>query len=402
LPLTDLAIRNAKPRERPFKVADSGGLFLYVTPSGGKLWRLKYRYGGKEKLLSFGPYPRCSLADARAASEQAKKQLLHGTDPAEIRRSERLRAAISAAETFGLIADEFLAKLEREKRAAHTLRKARWLLKDLAAPLHNRPVRQITSAEVLAVLRKVEAKGTYESAHRCRSTMSRVFRYAIASARLDHDPTAALRGALTSPPVTHHSAITDPAKVGELMRAIVGLDGSLVVRSALQLMALCFPRPGELRQAEWAEVDLEKRVWSIPASRAKMRRPHHIPLSNQAIKVLERLQPATGGGSFIFPGVRSPKRPLSENTLNAALRRLGYSSDEMTSHGFRTMASTLLNESGLWHPDAIERALAHQDSNAVRRAYARGEYWEERVRMSQWWADRLEELKAASGGRSPA
>jgi integrase len=399
MPLTDLAVRQAKARKTPYKLSDGGGLFLQVTTSGGKLWRLKYRFVGKEKLLSFGPYPTVSLADAREAREAAKKALINGVDPSEQRRSDKRTAEAVVAQTFGLVADEFIAKAEAQGRAGPTVAKSRWILKRLAAPLKNRPISLIKPAEILDVLRRIEAKGNHETARRCRATISRVFRYAISTGRAESDPAAALVGALVAPRVKHHAAITKPAKVGELLRAIDGLEGGLVVKCALQLMALCFPRPGELRQAEWTEIDLDQAIWVIPAERAKMRRAHKIPLAPQSVAILRRLKEITGRGRLAFPGVRTPSRPLSENTLNVALRRLGYSTEEMTSHGFRTTASTLLNESGLWHADAIERALAHQDADSVRRAYARGEYWDERVRMAEWWADHLDALKMGREAR---
>ncbi|HEX8233366.1 MAG TPA: integrase arm-type DNA-binding domain-containing protein [Caulobacteraceae bacterium] len=393
MPLSDLAIRNAKPRPAPYKLSDSGGLFVQITPSGGKLWRLKYRFQGKEKLLSFGPYPSVSLADARDRREHARKLLQLGKDPGVERKERESHARREASETFRVLAEEFIAREEQKARAPHTITKLRWVLLELARPLHPRPIRQITPQHALEVLKVIEARGLRESARRCRSSMSRVFRYAIMTGRASADPTYALQGALLAPAVTHHAAIIDPRGVGELMRAINALEGSFVVRNALQLMALCYPRPGELRQAEWPEFDLQKRIWTIPAERMKMRRPHVNPLSRQATEVLERVRQVTGKGRLVFPGARTASRPLSENTLNAALRRLGYTTEQMSSHGFRTTASTLMNESGLWNPDAIERSLAHVDGNAVRQAYARGAYWEERVCMAQWWADYLDQLR---------
>jgi integrase len=400
LPITDVALRNARPRNRPYKLADGGGLYLQVTTAGGKYWRLKYRFLGTEKLLSFGSYPVVSLAEARELRDNAKKLLIADVDPSEAKKAGKREAKIAAAQTFGVVAKEYLAQQELEARTASTMTKNRWLLEDLAAPLSNRPIAQITSPEVLDVLRRIEAKGTHESAQRLRSAMARVFRFGIATGRATIDPTAALIGALVTHRVRHHPAITDSVAVGQLLRAIDGIDGSRVVRAALQIIALCFPRPGELRHAEWSEIDLDKAIWSVPAERTKMRRAHVIALAPQAVIILRDLRIISGRSRLVFPGVRSNSRPLSENTLNAALRRLGYGVDEMTSHGFRTIASTLLNESGEWSPDAIERALAHQDANAVRRAYARGEYWEERVRMAAWWGDHLDKLKSA--GPAPA
>ena len=391
--ITDVALRNARPRNRPYKLADGGGLYLQVTTAGGKYWRLKYRFLGTEKLLSFGAYPVVSLAEAREFRDNAKKLLTADIDPSEAKKARKREAKIAAAQTFGVVAQEYLTQQELEARTASTMTKNRWLLEDLASPLNSRPIAQITPPEVLDVLRRIEAKGTHESAQRLRSAMGRVFRFGIATGRATSDPTAALAGALVTHRVRHHPAITDPIAVGQLLRAIDGIDGSRVVSAALQIMALCFPRPGELRHAEWSEIDLNKAIWSIPAERTKMRRAHVIALAPQAVTILRDLRVITDRGRLVFPGVRSNSRPLSENTLNAALRRLGYGIDEMTAHGFRTIASTLLNESGEWSPDAIERALAHQDANAIRRAYSRGEYWDERVRMAMWWGDYLDGLR---------
>lgn len=394
MPLTDVALRNAKPRSAAYKLSDSGGLFVQVTPSGSKLWRLKYRFLGKEKLLSLGPYPAVSLAAARERREQAKKLLRDSIDPSAKRQDDRALLAEQAKETFSTLCEEFLSREAQKGKAAHTVAKLRWLLTDLAAPLRDRPIRQITAGDALTVLKRLEARGLHESARRCRATMSRVFRYAIATGRMDSDPTYALKGDVLLPPrVKHHAAITEPKAVGQLLRDIDGLEGSFVVRQALKLLALCYPRPGELRHAEWIDVDLNKAVWTIPAERTKMRREHVIPLATQAVALLREVHEVTGDGKLVFPGILTAARPLSENTLNVALRRLGYTGEQMTTHGFRTTASTLLNESGLWHPDAIERSLAHVDKNTVRKAYARGAFWDERVKMAQWWGDHLDGLR---------
>jgi integrase len=402
MPLTELAIKAAKPRDVPYKLTDGQRLYLLVNPGGSKLWRLGYRFGEKEKLLALGAYPEVSLAEAREKCLAARKQLRDGIDPSEARRQAKLTSIQAQANTFGLIAAEYLAKLEADGRAKPTLTKGRWLLEDLASPLKDRPVRDITAAEVLQVLRRVEAKGRYETATRLRSAIGNVFRYAVATTRADADPTWALRGALKTPKVKHRAAVTEPEGAGQLMRALDGLEGSIVTRTALKIMALCFPRPGELRHAEWTDIDLDKATWTIPAERTKMRRQHVIPLAPQAVAELRALHQATGHRRLVFPGVRNANLPMSENTLNAALRRLGYTVDEMTSHGFRAMASTLLYESRLWSGEIIERALAHQDGNEVRRAYARVDYWDERVRMATWWADYLDELKAKPARQNAA
>ena len=395
VPLTDVTVRTAKPADKAYKLSDGGGLYLFVTKSGGKLWRLKYRHHGKERLVSYGAYPAVSLADARALRDESRKVLSAGEDASTAKKEKRRLEKLAANQTFGLVAKEYLAKQKAEGHAISTTVKNTWLLEDLAAPLAGRPIAQIRPPEVLELLRQIEARGTYESALRLRSAIGRVMRYAVATGRADDDPTAALKGALQAVQVRHRAAITKSGEVGQLMRAIDGLEGTAVVKAALKIMALCFPRPGELRYAQWSEIDLNEAIWAIPEERTKMRRAHSIALAPQAVEVFRDLQKITGNRALAFPGVRNPKVPLSENTLNAALRRLGYTADEMTAHGFRTIASTLLNESGLWNPDAIERALAHQDANAVRRAYARGEYWEERVRMAAWWADHLDALRCA-------
>jgi len=393
MPLSDTACRNAKPGPKPLKLADGGGLYLYVAPTGGKLWRCDYRHLGKRRTASFGAYPIVGLADARKRRDALKRQLADGLDPAAAKRVEAVASRLSAGNTFDLIADELMAKHKREGRAERTVSKVQWLLDTASPALGRRPIADITAAEVLEVLRGVERRGRLETAKRLRATIGSVFRYAIATARASSDPTFALKGALTTPTVTPRAAVTNPLALGGLLRAIDGYDGQPTTHAALKLMALLFPRPGELRAAEWVEFDLDKAVWTIPAERAKMRRQHRSPLSRQAVEILMGLQEITGKGRLAFPSVRTVLRPISENTLNAALRRLGYSKDEATAHGFRATASTLLNESGMWNPDAIERQLAHVEANDVRRAYARGEHWDERVRMMQWWADRLDGLR---------
>lgn len=395
--LTDTTIRNAKAGASVLKISDGGGLQLWITPQGSKLWHLAYRHEGKQKKLALGGYPAITLQAARIERDRAKALLASGTDPGQQKRHDKLVKANSDANTFEHIAAELLAKKQREGKASATMGKRGWLYAMANADLAKRPITDITAPEVLAVLRKVEAKGLNETAHRLRSAIGEVFRYAIATARATNDPTFALRGALTAPTVKHRAAITDAKGMGGLMRAIETCDGQPTTKSALKLMAMLFPRPGELRMATWGEFDLGTALWTIPASRTKMRKEHRVPLPRQALAVLEALKPFTGQdgakGALVFPGLRSAKRPISENTLNAALRRMGYGQEEMTAHGFRAAASTLLNESGKFSPDAIERALAHQDADAVRRAYARGEHWQERVAMNQWWADHLDALR---------
>jgi integrase len=339
---------------------------------------------------------------ARERSSETKKLLASGRDPAVQAKLAKITRAITAANTFNIVADEFLAKYAREGRAEATLSKARWLIDFARGGIGPRPISEIKAMEVLEVLRKVEHRGRLDTARRLRSTIGCIFRYAIATGRAEQDPTYALRGALTVPQTKSRAAITAPDGLGGLLRAIDGYDGQPTTKGALQLLPILFPRPGELRFAEWHEFDLAKAIWTIPATHTKMRRAHRVPLPKQALTILHALHRITGQGRLVFHSVRTVRDPISENTLNAALRRLGYSQHEMTAHGFRATASTLLNESGLWSPDAIERQLAHLDHNEIRRAYARGEYWDERVRMAAWWGDYLEELKLVSPQKARA
>lgn len=391
--LTDTAIKAAKHGAKPIKLFDERGLFLLLQPSGGKLWRLKYRVLGKEKKLSLGIYPDVSLKEARKRRNEARSLLANGADPASVKREQAKSAKRSAANTFKAIADEFIEKSVKEGRAAVTIKKTRWLLSLMEADLGNRPIIEITPADLLETLQKVEAKGHLETARRMRSFAGRVFRYAVATSRATSDPSSLLRGALVAPKVTHHSAILEPKAVGELLRAIDGYQGQPLTCLALKLTPHVFVRPGELRRAEWQEFDLEKAVWTIPAEKMKMRDPHVVPLSLQVLELLEATKAISAGQQYVFSSLYPGKRPMSENTINASLRRLGYSGKEMTAHGFRSMASTLLNESGKWSADAIERALAHKDGNATRGAYHRGKHWDERVQMAQWWSDHLDSLR---------
>lgn len=391
--LSAVAIKAAKGREKPYKLTDGDGLFLYVTPKGGRYWRMNYRYLGKQKTLAFGVWPDTGLADAREQRDAARKLLARGEDPAERIKLDRIAATVAASHSFKAIADEWLIKVEREGRSAVTMKKLRWLLAFINASIGKRPIASISAQELLAMLRKMEGKGRYETAKRLRSTCSQIFRYAIATARAERDVAADLRGALIAPKPVHRAAITSPLAAGALLRAIESFEGHPNTQAALRLLPHIFVRPGELRFAEWSDVDLEKAIWTIPPHKTKMRRVHSIPLSKQAIAIICSIEHDAEYSPFLFPSMRSVTRPMSENTINAALRRMGYAQDEMTGHGFRAMAATLLNEMGLWHPDAIERQLAHCDNNAVRRAYTRGEYWDERIRMMQHWSDHLDFLR---------
>lgn len=393
--LTDTTIKNAKPKPTQYKLYDEKGLFVIVRPTGGRLWRLKYRYQGKEQQLSLGTYPEVSLKEARQRRDEAREMLAGGKDPSAEKKRTRLVEALGAGNTFKAVAEEYIDKQGREGRAEATLVKARWHL-SLLKLLHTRPIADIEPVELLAELRKVESKGHLEAARQVRAFASRVFCYGVATTRCKHDVAAPLVKALTTPTVTHRAAILDPVKVGGLLRSIDAFDGQITTKLALRLAPHVFVRPGELRHAEWSEIDFENAKWIIPGAKTKMRRDHHVPLSPQSLAILEEARLLTGPTGLIFPGLRSSKRPMSENTLNAALRRMGYSKDEMTAHGFRAMASTLLNESGKWRPDVIERALAHVEPGKIRRAYNHAEYWDERVAMALWWSDYLDTLRTGA------
>lgn len=394
--LTDTIIRSAKPGAKPKKFGDEKGLFLLIQPSGGKLWRLKFYFHGRDYKLSLGSYPDVSLKEARKRRDEARTLLSEGIDPRAHKKASGEAAKLRAATTFNLVAEEYLEKASREGREAVTIKKSRWLVSLMSTDIGERPIAEITPAELLASLRKIEAKGNLETARRMRSLAGRVFRYAVATSRATSDPATLLRGALTAPVVTHHSAILKPQKVGELLRAIDGYDGQPLTQLALKLTPHLFVRPGELRRAEWPEFDLDAAIWTIPGEKMKMRNPHKVPLSRQSLELLRSAHALSSGQKYVFSSLYPGNRPMSENTVNAALRRLGYSGAEMTAHGFRALASTLLNESGKWNPDAIERALAHKDTNAVRGTYHRGAHWKERVEMAQWWSDYLDTLKAGA------
>jgi len=368
MPLTAMAVNAAKGRDKPYKISDSFGLYLHVSPSGSRLWRMNYRFDGKQRTLSFGPYPFVTLAAARLRRDEARELLTRRIDPMNHRREAERESRVKQEQTFGIICDEWLGRLELQGRSRRTIEKMTWLLGIAPQKLRDRPITEITAPDLLEVLRKVEAKGHYETAIRLRGTYGSIFRYAIATGRAQRDVAFDLRGALITPKVQHRAAILDPQELGGLLRAIEGHDGQRAVRIALRLAPHLFVRPGELRSAEWKEFDFEKAIWTIPPEKMKMRRRHRVPLSEQVVGMLAELHPISGSGQYLFPSLRTETRPISENTLNAALRRLGYDKTEVTAHGFRATASTLLNESGKWHPDAIERQLGHVENNDVRRA----------------------------------
>lgn len=391
--LTATGVRNAKAAAKVQRLFDGGGLYLEITPADGRYWRLKYRHAGKEKRLALGVYPEVSLADARKLREQARAAMRDGRDPSAERRTERREAKLSADTTFEGIAREWLASQARKLSPVTYVKAVRTLEANAFPWIGARPIAELDPPEVLAVLKRIEARSAHETAHRVKARMGQVFRYAIAHGNATRDPTADLRGALAPIVSKSHAAVTDPAQVAELLRALDDYAGQFATRCALRLAPLLFARPGELRHAEWAELDLDAAEWRIPAHKMKMRDPHLVPLSSQAVAILRELHALTGHGRYVFPGIRTATEPMSENTVNAALRRLGFDKDTMTGHGFRAMASTRLNEMG-WPPDVIERQLAHAERNKVRAAYNRAQYMAERRKMMQAWADYLDSLRS--------
>jgi integrase len=392
--LTSTKIRAAKPHEKPYKLSDSGGLYLLVNPNNSLWWRLKYRFEGREKSLSLGVYPHVSLQQARSQRDEAKKSVANGVDPSAKRQAEKS----ATANTFEAVAREWLA-LQEKKLAPATFAKAIWTFETLAFPyIGSRPIAKLGAMDVLKVLKRIEGRGIHETAHRTRQRCAQVFRYAVQSGRAERDPTVDLKGALAPVKSEHHAAITEPVRIGELLRAIDGYTGHVITAYALKLAPLLFVRPGEFRHAEWSEFDLDGHEphWRIPAEKMKMGEQHVVPLSKQALVLLLELHLLTGSGQYVFPSLRGGSRCMSENTLNAALRRLGYTSDEMTGHGFRSLASTNLNEQG-YHPDLIELQLAHAERNKVRAAYNQAQRLTERRKMMQSWADYLDGLR--SGGK---
>lgn len=402
--LTDTQIRLAKPRDRAYKIFDADGLYLQVSPQGGKWWRFKYRWDGKEKLLSLGTYPEITLAVARDRRDAARKQLAHGTDPSEARKSAKQAAA--AADNFEAVAREWHARARQAWTEEYAERVLRLLEADIFPWLGARQVAELKSADVLEPVRLIEQRGAQETAHRALQICGGVFRYAIATGRAESDVTAPLRGggrsgsgALAPVAAVHLAAITDPAGVARLMRAIAGYRGSPITRCALRLSPLVFVRPGELRHAEWAEIDLDAAEWNIPAGKMKMRVAHLVPLSAAAVAILREIEPLTGAAKYVFPGVRDRERPMSENTIAAALRGMGFRQDEMSAHGFRAMARTILDEVLGFRPDLIEHQLAHAVRDPLGRAYNRTAHLEGRRAMMETWSRYLELL--ASPGVTP-
>ncbi|NBX85928.1 MAG: DUF4102 domain-containing protein [Proteobacteria bacterium] len=392
--LTVTEIKNVKPSTKPKKLYDANGLYLEVAPSGGKWWRFKYMYVGKERRISLGTYPDISLADARERRNAARKLVANGIDPSEAKKAEKVAQA--GTDSFEAVAREWHAKNLHTWADKHGVAILARLQQNIFPWLGKKPINQISAPNLLTVLRRMEDRGALETAHRIRATCGQIFRYGIATGRCERDPAQDLRGAIAPPEKTHFATITDPQKIGGLLRAIEVYEGSHIVRCALKLAPMLFVRPGELRHAEWSEIDVEKAEWRIPAQKMKMRVQHIVPLCTQALAVLEELRGLTGHGAaakYLFPSIRTLSRPMSDNTLLAALRRMNYPKDMLVTHGFRAMASTLLNEQG-WNRDAIERQLAHGEKNKIRAAYNHAEYLPERRRMMQAWGDYLDELKS--------
>lgn len=393
MPLNEMKIRNAKPREKFYKLTDGDGLYLHVTEKGSKLWRFRYRFDHKEKLLALGTYPEISLYDARQRRDEARRQVAHGIDPGAVRKAQK-QTRTEETETFEVIAREWYEEFKQTWSSGHAVTIMSRLERDLFPWIGKRPINQIKAPELLAVLRRVESRGALESAHRIRTIAGQVFRYAVATGRAERDPAADLKGALPQPRERHHAALTEPKEVAPLLRALDGYQGHFVVKCALRLAPMFFTRPGELRHAEWSEIDLDEAAWNIPAHKMKMKQAHIVPLCRQAVEILTELKEFTGASRYVFPSGRSFARPMSNNAVNAALRRMGYDGETMTGHGFRAMARTILDEVLHVRPDYIEHQLAHAVRDPNGRAYNRTAHLEERRKMMQTWADYLDGLKA--------
>ncbi|RYE02125.1 MAG: DUF4102 domain-containing protein [Sphingobacteriales bacterium] len=392
---------NAKPSDKPQKLFDGGGLYLLVQPTGGRLWRLKYRFGGKEKLVSLGTYPDTSLKEARERRDKARQELAQGIDPSSKRKAEKSSKAELAANSFEAVAREWHLTIHTAKVSeGHAARTLVRLEQDVFPWIGPDPIATVRAPKLLETLRRIEARGAIETAHRALQACGQVFRYAVATGRAERNPAADIQGALQPVIVKHMPAITDPKRVGELLRSIHGYEGLPVTRAALQLAPLVFVRPGELRKAEWSEFDLDEALWRIPSDRMKrtkaqkaMGPPHLVPLPRQAVEILRDLHPLTGHGQYVFPSLRTGERPMSDNAVLSALRRMGYPKEEMTGHGFRAMARTMLAERLNIDEAIIEAQLAHSVKDSLGRAYNRTEFVEQRRNMLQTWADHLDTLR---------
>jgi len=395
IPLSDMKVQRTKAKDKSFALFDGGGLFLLVTPSGGKLWRFKYRYNGKPKLLAFGTYPEISLLDARKRRDDARRLLANNVDPGAVRKAQK-QAKIEEAETFEVIAREWQERFKSKWQGEYADKIMRRLELNVFPMIGSRPIKDIKAPELLTVLRRVESRDALELAHRIRNICGQIFRYAVATGRTDRNPAEDLKGALSPVKTTHRAAIIEPKEVGNLLRAIDSYQGTFVVQCALKFAPLVFVRPGELRHAEWSEINFEAAEWNIPASKMKMKEAHLVPLSKQAIEILKKLHTLTGSGQYVFPSERSSKRPMSENAILVALRIMGYPKEEMSGHGFRAMARTILDEELQVRPDFIEHQLAHAVRDPNGRAYNRTAHLNERRKMMQQWADYLDGLKTGA------
>lgn len=408
--LSDTKIRNSKPKDKPYKLTDGDGLFLLISPpgkkspNGSKWWRFKYRFGGKEKLLSFGTYPEVSLTVARDKRAEARKMVAAGIDPGEDRKTKKIENANKAMNTFEAVALEWYGKNEPVWSPSHAIMQITRLKKYVFPAIGNRPISEVKAPEVLKLVQTLEARGVIETAYRTKVICGQVFRYATATGRADGDPTAALKGALAKRKVEHHASIVDPKEVAGLLRSIDGYGGTYIVKAAFKLAPLVFLRPGELRNAEWSEFDLDSAEWNVPIERMKLSQlakaarkgeKHLVPLSEQAVGILSELKALTGNSKYVFPNARSIARPMSNEAINSALKRMGYK-DEMTGHGFRAMARTILDEVMGFPPDIIEHQLAHAVKDPLGRAYNRTTKFPQRKEMMQAWADYLDGLKAGA------
>jgi len=392
-PLTDTQIKNAKPKEKSYKLADGGGLYLEVMPTGSKLWRMKFKQAsGNESRLAFGNYPETSLVDARKKRTEARKLLSDGIDPGQAKRDEKHTKAFAAANTFEAVAGQWLMKTAAIRSESTQVKVTAWLENDVFPSIGGKPISTIGPRDVLAAVQKMEARGAIDSAHRVKQLCGQIFRYAVAMGSAERDVTADLKGALSTAPKSNYAAITEPKKVGELMRAINDYAGHPYATAALKLSPLVFVRPGELRAAEWVEIDLEAAEWRIPGRKMKMKIDHLVPLSAQAVEILRSVQLLTGHGKYVFPSIRTGEQCMSENTINAALRGLGYSKEVMTAHGFRAMARTIMDEVLSERVDLIEHQLAHAVKDPNGRAYNRTAHLPARREMMQRWADYLDSL----------
>ena len=394
VPLSDTKIRTAKTDGKPLTLFDGGGLYLLVLPTGGKLWRFQYRFEGQNKLLALGAYPEISLQNARQRRDETRRQVALGIDPGAVKKAQK-QAQTEETETLETITREWIEKFRSKWVEAHAEKTLNAMVKDVFPWVGKRPIKELKAPELLAALRRIESRGALDTAHRVRGQLGQVFRYAVATGRAERDPMVDLRGALPPARGGHHAAIIDPKEVAALLRAIDGYEGGYVVKCALRLAPLLFVRPGELRNMEWSELDLEAASWSIPAAKMKMKEPHIVPLPKQAVTILQEIQPLTGSSQYVFPSGRSFTRAMSNNAILAALRRMGYDKDTMTGHGFRAMARTILDEVLHVNPYVIEAQLAHKVPDALGRAYNRTTHLSERVKMMQTWADYLDNIKAS-------